>query len=278
MAASVIWVTGAGGLIGNYLVQSARTMLAEQIVIPLTRAKLDLIDLPSVRQAFREQKPWLIVHCAALSRSPECQANPGLAHTVNVESTSLLAELADRLVFFSTDLVFDGKLGNYGETADVNPLSVYAETKVAAERIVLHNPNHLVVRTSLNSGTSPTRDRGFDEQLVKAWKSRQTLRLFTDEFRSPISAEITARAVWELVLQKRTGLYHIAGAERLSRWQIGQLIAARRSDLNPQIQPASLKQYQGAPRAPDTSLNCGKAQAVLSFPLPRFGEWIKAQG
>jgi len=212
MAASVIWVTGAGGLIGNYLVQSARTMLAEQIVIPLTRAKLDLIDLPSVRQAFREQKPWLIVHCAALSRSPECQANPGLAHTVNVESTSLLAELADRLVFFSTDLVFDGKLGNYGETADVNPLSVYAETKVAAERIVLHNPNHLVVRTSLNSGTSPTRDRGFDEQLVKAWKSRQTLRLFTDEFRSPISAEITARAVWELVLQKRTGLYHIAGA------------------------------------------------------------------
>jgi dTDP-4-dehydrorhamnose reductase len=244
----------------------------------LTRAKLDLIDLPSVRQAFREQKPWLIVHCAALSRSPECQANPGLAHTVNVESTSLLAELADRLVFFSTDLVFDGKLGNYGETADVNPLSVYAETKVAAERIVLHNPNHLVVRTSLNSGTSPTRDRGFDEQLVKAWQSRQTLRLFTDEFRSPISAEITARAVWELVLQKRTGLYHIAGAERLSRWQIGQLIAARRSDLNPQIQPASLKQYQGAPRAPDTSLNCAKAQAVLSFPLPRFGEWIKAQG
>jgi dTDP-4-dehydrorhamnose reductase len=278
MAASVIWVTGAGGLIGNYLVQSARTMLAEQIVIPLTRARLDLIDLPSVRQAFREQKPWLIVHCAALSRSPECQANPGLAHTVNVESTSLLAELADRLVFFSTDLVFDGKLGNYGETADVNPLSVYAETKVAAERIVLHNPNHLVVRTSLNSGTSPTRDRGFDEQLVKAWQSRQTLRLFTDEFRSPISAEITARAVWELVLQKRTGLYHIAGAERLSRWQIGQLIAARRSDLNPQIQPASLKQYQGAPRAPDTSLNCAKAQAVLSFPLPRFGEWIKAQG
>jgi dTDP-4-dehydrorhamnose reductase len=277
MAASTIWVTGAGGLIGNYLVQTARQSVPGEVIIPITRPQLDLTDLGAVRKAFRNQNPALIIHCAALSRSPDCQANPGLAHKVNVESTAALAEFADRLVFFSTDLVFDGKLSNYDESASVNPLSVYAETKVAAERIVLANPNHLVIRTSLNCGTSPNRDRGFDEQLLNAWRSGQSLRLFTDEFRSPIPAEITARAVWELVTQQKTGIYHVAGAERLSRWQIGQLVAARTPEMNPQLQPASLKEYQGAPRAPDTSLNCAKAQATLSFPLPRFTDWIKSQ-
>jgi dTDP-4-dehydrorhamnose reductase len=276
MAASTIWVTGAGGLIGNYLVQTARQSLPGEVIIPIDRAQLDLTDFVAVRDAFRKQNPALIVHCAALSRSPDCQANPALAHKVNVESTAALSELANRLVFFSTDLVFDGKLGNYDESSAVNPLSIYAETKAAGERIVLANPNHLVIRTSLNCGTFPTQDRGFDEQLVNAWRSGQTLRLFTDEFRSPIPAEITARAVWELVTMQKTGIYHVAGAERLSRWQIGQLIAARRPDANSQIQPASLKEYQGAPRAPDTSLNCTKAQAALSFPLPRFSDWIKS--
>src|SRR5262245_21057943 len=276
MAASVIWVTGAGGLIGNYLVQTARQLSPGEQIVSLTRTTLDLTDLPSVREALRKQSPALIIHCAALSRSPECEANPALAYKLNVESTAALAEMGDRLVFFSTDLVFDGRSGNYDESAAVNPLSVYAETKVAAERIVLAHPNHLVIRTSLNGGTSPTGDRGFDEQLVKAWQSGQRLRLFIDEFRSPIHAEMTARAVWELVTQRKTGIYHIAGSERLSRWQIGQLLAARRPDLHPQIQPASLKEYQGAPRAPDTSLNCAKAQATLSFPFPRFSEWIKS--
>lgn len=277
MAASTIWVTGAGGLIGNHLVQTAHQSLPGEVIIPITRAHLDLTDLAAVREAFRKQNPALIIHCAALSRSPDCQSNPGLAHKVNVESTAALSELANRLVFLSTDLVFDGKRGDYYESAPVNPLSIYAETKVAAERIVLANPNHLVIRTSLNCGTSPTHDRGFDEQLVKAWRSGQTLRLFTDEFRSPISAEITARAVWELVTKQKTGIYHIAGAERLSRWEIGRLIAAHTPDVNPQIQPGSLKEYQGAPRAPNTSLNCAKAQAVLSSPLPRFSDWIKSQ-
>jgi dTDP-4-dehydrorhamnose reductase len=277
MGGPAIWVTGAGGLIGNYLVQTAREMLPQDLVVPITRDELDLTDWRAVRGAFRKQSPTTVIHCAALSRSPDCEANPTLAHKVNVESTALLAELASRLVFFSTDLVFDGKCGNYDESADVNPLSVYAATKVAAERIVLANPKHLVVRTSLNCGISPSRNRGFDEQLLNAWQTGQSLRLFTDEFRSPIPAENTARAVWELVTQRKTGIYHIAGVERLSRWEIGQLIAARRPDVNPRIQAASLNEYQGAPRAPDTSLNCAKAQAALSFPLPRFSDWIKAQ-
>ena len=271
-----IWITGAGGLIGNYLVQSA--LAPGTTVRGLTRAALDLADSSAVRAEFRRQHPELVVHCAALSKSPDCEANPALARRLNVEVTALLAELAARipLVFLSSDLVFDGRSGNYDESAPLNPLSVYAETKVAAEQIVLANPNHTVIRTSLNGGTSPTGDRGFNEQMRRAWHAGRTLRLFTDEYRCPMAAAVTARAIWELVGQGRTGLYHVAGGERMSRYQIGQLLAARWPQLHPRIEAASLKEYTGAPRAPDTSLNCSKAQKLLSFRLPGLTEWLSA--
>jgi dTDP-4-dehydrorhamnose reductase len=198
---------------------------------------------------------------------------------LNVGVTELLADLAERIPFFlfSTDLVFDGRAGSYDETAAVNPVSVYGETKVAAEQVVMANPRHTAIRTSINAGTSPTGDRGFDEQMRRAWQAGQMLRLFTDEFRCPIPAEATARAVWELVMQNKPGLYHLAGRERLSRFQIGQLLASRWRDLNPKLEPASVKEYAGAPRPGDTSLNCAKAQKLLSFRLPGLSDWVASR-
>lgn len=240
------------------------------------RRDLDLTDFKSVSRRFRAESPGLVIHCAANSSSVECEKSPALARLQNVEATARLAELcADvRFIFLSTDLVFDGQRGNYVETDSVNPLGVYAETKVAAEQIVLANPRHTVVRTSLNGGISPKRNRGIDEQAHIAWSNGQTLRLFTDEYRSPIDASVTARAIWELTLANVAGIFHVAGAERLSRFELGKVFAARWPELNPRIEPASLAEYRGAPRPPDCSLNCDKAQALLSFPLPRYGKWL----
>src|SRR5206468_1060896 len=108
-------------------------------VRPLTRPELDLADLAAVRGRFRSDCPALVIHCAALTRTPECQANPALARKLNVEVTARLAELAADIpfIFFSTDMVFDGRTGNYDEYSPTNPLGVYAETKVEAEQIVL---------------------------------------------------------------------------------------------------------------------------------------------
>jgi dTDP-4-dehydrorhamnose reductase len=273
---SCIWITGAGGLIGNYLVQSPPKFDDPTTVAGLTRAQLDLTDFNAVRQAFHQQKPRLVIHCAALSKSPDCQAHPALARRLNVEVTTLLAELAAGIpmIFLSSDLVFDGQTGNYDESAAVNPLSIYAETKVAAEQIVLANPKHSVIRTSLNGGASPAGNRSFNEELRRSWQAGQIQRLFTDEFRTPIPAQVTARAIWELTVGNHPGLYHVAGSERLSRWQIGQLVAARWPQLNPKIEPASLREYHGAPRPPVTSLNCAQAQTLLSFPLPGLTHWL----
>jgi dTDP-4-dehydrorhamnose reductase len=292
------WVTGAGGLIGSYLVRLAVPCAPQWEVIALTREKLDLTDFHAVQRRFRAEAPRLVIHCAAMSRSPDCEADPAQARAINVQATGLLAELAAEagLIFFSTDLVFDGKKGNYVETDAVNPRSVYAETKVAAEGAVLRTPGHAVIRTSLNSGVSP-KGSGYNEQLRAAWAAGKTVKLFHDEFRCPIPAEITARAVWALVAdadagreQRRrhpgqaglapssrplSGIWHLAGAERLSRLQIGRLVAARHPELKPHLESGSLRDYPGPPRPADTSLNCAKTQAVLPFQLPGLTAWLR---
>lgn len=274
----VAWVTGAGGLIGSHIVNAASAFAPEWHVRALTRAQLDLNDFTAVEKSFRSDAPELVIHCAAVSKSPECESNPDLAWTTNCRATEHLARLAAdaQFVFLSTDLVFDGQRGNYGEDAPVNPLNVYGRTKVAAEQAVLANPRHTVIRTSLNAGPSPTRDRGFDEQLLLAWQRNLKTPLFTDEFRSPIGAAVTARAIWEIVQKGLCGLFHVAGAERLSRLEVGRLVASRRPEFASLIQPGSLKDYKGPPRAPDTSLDCRKVQRLLSFPLRHFSQWYMA--
>ena len=172
--------------------------------------------------------------------------------------------------------MFDGRDGNYEENSWPNPLSVYAETKLAAEQLVLRHLRAIVFRISLNGGTSPTGDRGFNEEMRRAWQAGKTLRLFTDEFRCPIAAAVTARVVWSLVKENRAGLYHLAGAERLSRWQIGLLLAARWPKLHPRLEAGSLRDYHGPPRSPDTTLNCAKLQALLPFRLSGLTNWLAA--
>jgi dTDP-4-dehydrorhamnose reductase len=272
------WITGANGLIGNYLVQTAPRFAPHWRVRALTREQLDLLDSDAVRREYQKDKPQLVIHCAAVSTVAVAQSNPDLARRVNVDVTALLAGLAadTPFVFFSTDLVFDGRKGNYAETDAVNPIHVYGETKAAAEQIVLKNSRHIVVRPSLNGGVSRAGDRGFNEGLRLAWQAGRSVTLFTDEFRCPIFAGETARAVWELVNQRFTGLFHVAGAEKLSRWQIGLLIAARWPQLNPKIIPGSAADFPGPPRVLDTSLNITKVQKVLSALLPGLTEWLAA--
>jgi dTDP-4-dehydrorhamnose reductase len=272
------WVTGVGGLIGNYLVQTAPRFAPRWRVRGLVRKDFDLPDFAAIEREFKKDKPQLIVHCAGITTIAEAQKNPGHARRVNVDATKFLAELAAEIqfVFFTTDLIFDGRRGDYAETDAPNPMHVYSETKFAAEQIVLANPRHLVVRTSINGGVSPTVDRGFNEKLKQELLSGRIQKLFTDEFRCPIPAVETARAVWELAEKNCAGIFHVAGAEKLSRWQIGQLLVKRWPGVKIQIEPGSTKDFPGPLRAPDTSLDISKVQKILSKPLPGLGEWLAA--
>src|SRR5262245_34398651 len=110
MSRTLAWITGAGGLIGNYLVQTAPRFVSSWHVRGLIRKELDLQNFEAIRHEFRKDAPDLIIHCAALSKTQDCEKDPALARRLNVELTQQLTNLAANVpfIFFSSDLVFDG--------------------------------------------------------------------------------------------------------------------------------------------------------------------------
>ncbi|HTI72369.1 MAG TPA: SDR family oxidoreductase [Candidatus Limnocylindria bacterium] len=284
-----VWVTGAGGLIGSHLLRHGSPSNGWQ-VRALDRQTLNLADFPAVDAWFWANKPEAVIHCAAISKTTVCQKDPPAAWLNNLAVTEHLARLCGEIpfVFFSTDLVFGGESSNYREDSPTGPKNLYGETKVAAEQVVLRNPNHLVIRTSINFGESPTGDRAFNEDMLAGWRRGTTLSLFVDEFRNPLGAAVTAEVTLALLSAGAKGLFHVAGGERLSRFQIGEAvkayyarrIAAGKLDLSPEklrTVSESLVSYQGPPRCPDASLDVSKVENFLGRRMPQFTEWIATQ-
>ena len=270
-------VTGTAGLIGQYFVKTAARWASGWEVHGLTRADLDLTDFSSVERMWERLQPNAVIHCAALSRTKDCERDPQQARRINVEATAYLAGCSKEIpfVFLSSGEVFDGQGGWYRETDHANPINVYGQTKLEAEHRVLQNPRHTVVRIVLTAGISLNGDRSFVEDMRRAATSGRAMTLYGDEFRCPLPAGVIPRAVWELVNREATGLYHLGGRDRLSRWEIGQALLACYPELQGHLFEGSSTSHTGAPRPRDLSLNCDKLQALLSFPIPGFREWLR---
>jgi dTDP-4-dehydrorhamnose reductase len=269
-------ITGAAGLIGQYLVKSAPRWAPGWNVEGLTRAQLDLTDPLAVESAFHRHKPQLVIHSAALSRTRDCEQDPERARRINIDATATLAALAQNIpfIFLSSGEVFDGTTGWYREPDEPNPINVYGRTKLEAERVVLRNPAHTVVRIVLTAGASEGRDRSFVEDMCRAARAGNEVTLYADEFRCPLPAGVIARALWELVDHDKPGLYHLGGSERLSRWEIGELLLSWYPELQGRLIKGAALNHAGAPRPMDLSLSCDKIQKVLSFRIPGLRSWL----
>lgn len=273
----VVLVTGAAGLIGQYLVRNAPRWAPKWDVQGLTRDELDLTDESKVARYWRSKRADAVIHCAALSRTKDCEEDPDRARRVNIDATAQLAEFSLDIpfIFLSSGEVFDGKASWYAESDRDNPINVYGKTKLEAENIVLQNSGHTVVRIVLTAGTSNNGIRSFVEDMCQAAKDGQPVTLYEDEMRCPLPAGVIARAVWELLGRNRPGLYHLGGRERLSRWYIGQALLPWYPELQGRLVRDVSRHYQkGAPRPADLSLQCDKIQRLLSFRIPGFHQWL----
>src|SRR5262249_57758387 len=131
------------------------------------------------------------IHAAALASVADCQRDPARAERVNVQGTAQLAELAAktgaRFLFISTDLVFDGAKGNYGESDVPAPLSIYGRSKLAAEAPVLALPRGVVARLSLLFGPTLSERLSFFDQQLAALRQGRPGRLFAHAWRTPLA-------------------------------------------------------------------------------------------
>jgi dTDP-4-dehydrorhamnose reductase len=275
----VVLITGAAGLIGHYLNKSVTRWAPGWEARALTRGDVDLTHLPEVDASFRAIEPRAVIHCAAVSRTKDCERDPKFAHLVNVEATAHLAELARDIPFMliSSGEVFDGQKSWYNESDEARPINVYGKTKLAAERIVLRNPRHTALRIVLTAGSSRSGDRSFTEDMCRVARSGKGVTLYADEFRCPLPAGAIARAIWELLMKDRPGLYHLGGRERLSRWEIGEVLLPWYPELNGRLVKTTAQDHMGAPRPADLSLRCDKLQQLLSFPIPGFRDWLSGR-
>lgn len=295
-----VLLTGASGLLGgNCLARLARnpnvhlyaTHRDPDFSIPDTFAQgvsafpLDLTDETAVWNIVSTLQPNIIIHTAAHTEPAFCEWNRQEAYALNVKATKVLATLAEmfsaRFIFISTDLVFDGTKGNYSEDDAPNPLSYYAETKLEAEMLVKKLVgNHVILRVPLLLGVSPRGTRSVNERLVKEFEAGKTVKLFCDEYRTPMFADVLARVIEEFamgILSEITGLFHAGGVERVSREKLGRKIAARWKFNQDLIQSTwSSDEPSTPPRPKDVSLNSKELHSRLPFTIPSLEESLNA--
>ena len=230
--------------------------------------QLDIRSPTAVRALLERDRPGIVFFCAY--DAEDRLATVDAAGRAAADATRLGA----RFVFFSTDLVFDGKVGNYDEGARAAPLLPYGAMKADAEALVRsEHPEAIVVRTSLLVGESGVMMRpAFEcDTLLRG----QPVTLYADEWRSPTHVDDVARAAWDLVRREVSGTLHVAGPDRLSRLELGRILCGLfRFDA------ALLKQgTRPADRPRDTSLDSRRAIALLGWAprsLARLGQQAPA--
>jgi dTDP-4-dehydrorhamnose reductase len=220
-----VLLTGASGFFGRYLHAELGARGVRVITAGRSGAdvELELGDPAAPAAAVDAAWPDVVLSCAAMASLAACERAPDAAWTINAAAPAAFAARGVRVVQISTDLVFDGRHAPYGAGDPVQPLSVYGTTKAAAERAVV-GAGGLVVRVPLLIGRSHDGRRGATDMIRSA---ASPIVLFTDEHRTPLHAADAARGVADLLLAPgAAGIVHLAGRERVSRWELAQRFAA----------------------------------------------------
>ena len=280
-------VTGASGFLGWHLCQLSKgewtvygTCCSKSVNSPgINTLKVDLTNFQELKQLFQDIKPDAVIHTAAQSNPNFCQMHPQETEAINVIASGNMAGLcADYeipCVFTSTDLVFNGLHPPYRETEPVSPISYYGEQKVRAENLMLRcYPQTAICRMPLMFGQATPTATSFIQPFIERLKAENELKLFVDEFRTPVSG-ITAAKGLLLALTQVQGYLHLGGKERISRYDFGRLMVevlqlpktglnyCKQADVN-----------MAAPRPPDVSLDSSKAFA-LGYNPPSLREELE---
>ena len=279
-ASKKILITGGAGFVGSNLVEDLTmvgydvTALFHKTPPPSLMCVWQPLDLLA-HVAIRNQLLWneydAIIHCAAMSTVAGCRANQKAAYQLNVTATRVLAEESNRhhskFIYLSSDLVFDGSQGWYGEDDPVNPLSYYAETKAFAEEDVrLLCGDYLILRTSLLYGNHESSPGGFLSWTVDAMERDLELRLYLNQFRTILFVKDLSKVIDFLLHAPATNqTYHIAGPERMNRVEIGRRVAEAFGYSNPRIIPTKLARALEHGESDDVALRTDKIRNAMQM-------------
>lgn len=289
MANLRVFITGASGLLGGHLcvVAAQEAQVAggyhTRKTLPegTTALHVDLNDALALAATLDKMEPHLVIH-AAVTQVEACERDPATAERVNVHASRLMAEWCRRrerrLVYVSSDLVFDGVKGGYKETDRARPLMFYGKTKLTAEHAVLEAcPTACVARLPLMYGFPAAGGSNFFMSMLSRLQQGERVPVFHDQYRTPGLVKNMAQAIWELARSDFHGVIHVAGATRCSRYEMARLVCRSAGLDESLLQAVSMFDLpMPAPRPQDVSLDCTRAQGFLQTKLLGIEEGLQS--
>lgn len=269
-----LFITGGSGLLGSKFptITHDYEIITTYNENPKDNAvKLDITNEKDVLGKIESLNPDLIIHSAALTNVDYCEDHQEEAERINVQGTLNLVkacqEIGAKFIYVSTDFVFDGKKGMYSEDEETNPLNYYAKSKLKGEEHIQNSDlNYVIARVSVLYGWHT--NFNFVTWVINELKAGNPINIVTDEYNSPTYADNAAEAILNICSKDREGLYHIAGDERINRFDfaknIAQVFELDATLVNPIL---SEELTRKAPRPMDSSLSVEKAQNHLDIKL-----------
>lgn len=243
--------------------------------------QIDLTDEQALSVALMALNPQTVIH-AAVAQVDACERDPKMAERLNVQASRIIAKWCNRMrrrmIYISSDLVFDGAQGMYSETDPAQPLMLYGEMKLTAEHAVLEAcPSACVARLPLMYGFPARGGSNFFMSMLARLQQGGHIAVFHDQYRTPGLASNMAAAIWELARSDFRGVLHVAGATRCSRYEMARLVCRFAGLDEALLQATSMFDAPtSAPRPRDVSLDCTRAQSFLRTKLLGIAEGMQS--
>ena len=239
--------------------------------------QLDITNLPVVEKVLEKINPSILIHTAAITYPLRCEENRELAWKINVEGTKNLAQCCMKknckMVFISSDGVFNGKNGPFDETHKTNPLNYYGETKVESEKIVSETDDYLIIRTAWVNDVGPN-SHSFIMQVINSLQNNNIFNAPVDQFGHPTYSNNLAEIIIELVKNNSEGVFHVTGSTYVDRFHFAKKIA-KAFCLNPEmVHKTTTNLHQSHTRPMEANMKLDKLKSVISTKVLSLDEQL----
>lgn len=276
-----ILITGSNGMLGQKAVQFysskeniellSTSVEEKSFVDKVDYVSVELKNRDSIKKLIYDYCPDFIVHTAAFTNVDLSEKLREDAWRINVKGVEYIAEAARtidaQIIHISTDYIFDGKDGPYGENAKPNPVGYYGRTKLASENALrISGTFFTILRTNVLYGIAPNSRLDFVRWVITALRNNQEIKIVNDQFGNPTFIDDLVQAINKIIDFKKTGVYNIGGKEFLSRYDFTLRIAEFFGLNKNLILPISTEELKQPARRPlKSGLIILKAETELGY-------------
>ena len=248
-----VLILGASGQLGSEFTNFLKDKVE---LYAFSHNDLDILDYQKLLKKFEEISPDVVINFSAYTKVDQAEKEENLAYLVNAVGAKNVSyasfKVNAKVVYFSTDYVFDGLKGvPYNEFDEPNPISVYGRSKLAGEIYTKeHNPNHLILRISWLYGINGS---NFVKTIIRLAKEKGELRVVNDQFGSPTYTLDVVRQTWKLVQEDSVGLYHSSNLGQTTWFEFAKRIVEK-LNLNAKVIPIKTEEFLTLAERPNFSV------------------------